>query len=96
MLAIGESYPHCGCYRWTDIRTGRNDVDALLLEREREREEAQLMAAQTKSTTPPEQSAGPSNPRKRKAADIDTLIKVEVTKDQGQTRRDRFHSGYVV
>lgn len=74
---IGESLSRCGCYRWTDwtvIRSVRIDVDALLLEREREREEAEFMAAQTKSTTPPEQSAGPSNPRKRKAADIDTLI----------------------
>lgn len=77
MLETGESSTHCGCYRWTDwnvVRSVRIDVDALLLEREQEREEAELLAAQRKSNTPSERAAGPSNPRKRKAEDNDTSI----------------------
>lgn len=60
VLVIGESSTYCGPYRrtdWTAIRSVRIDVDALLLVREREREEAELTAAQRLSITPPERSA---------------------------------------
>lgn len=78
MSGIGESHTLRGRYRWSNenaIRSVKIDVDALLLERELlEREEAELVAAQRVSNTPSDRDAGPSNPRKRKAVDIDTSI----------------------
>lgn len=67
-------------------------VDALLLERELEREEAELVAAQRVSNTPSDRDAGPSNPRKRKAVDIDTSIEsilASASKPKSKSRKTK-------